>query len=929
MPYELASLIVSIGADKSALAQVLAQTRAELSGLADSGVDVKLNPVAGSDAAAQAAQQMKEAMAGLRVPDSILAQVAQINSSMGGAASSASKASKNLAGAGSGASQASSGIDALKQQLAAVSAKAEQAAKTVATLQARLALAGQTDPKPKGDVKSEMDAAAAASKSLLDNLTGMTGLKLDNILALGSLAGIGGAMYKLFETFKGMNDEAATLPIRLRQAGGAMGESLASVNTFRDQLASTGRASFAQISEAIDQAATKGPERFRSEWKSTVESAFALSAATGQTVDQSVRLLNLGQQNYTNLGRVFRQIGLQLRPNATKTEYDEALALAVARGRAIQEARDKTIGVQIVKVQNALVTFGRDMANAFGSALEGPFRIIATSITQAAAYIREFVADNQAMFNIFAKVFTGLMLLIGGLVFLKGALLGARVVLGQVGGLLFGPLRAGFGLALQGAMTLGRGLWLGVTAPGVAANLSMKALGKAIQAVFVGTVIGAPLAFAAAIFQAIGGVDLLIGTCKKLWAFFSGGGGGKVFTWLSEAWIVIQREAEVVWVVLQKGWNSVVEAVGVAIGFLMNLVAGIFGNPKQVLESAASWIQAKFTMVTNFLWDAWNEFLMEFSVAGLRLQQYWLMYAVIVENFGVILDWLGELFASVMKFISEVIRVYWGVGIDFVTATSKALGEYLIALHVGLIKYIGETVSSLVNRMAAWVGQLLAWLVNAITAWFTWLQNNWQTVAARMYLWAKKTFLEFVEFAATKAGELYSYISNPKKLAAKAFDFLTTRKEIDESKKAADEVGDKIGEIKWPAFPPLTGEAWEKVKQLQAQIEEQKRRMKIEMDRLRAQRPGSRNRAAGTVAGKAKDPSTGRQTAGGFGDLLSQWKKVQEAAVGGQFNALEEEAKKQTAGQKEGNQTLAEMNEQLKKLAEGGGIGPPGPPIPE
>lgn len=924
MPYELASLVVSIGADRSALAAVLAQTRQELAGVAASGVDVKVNPVAPvQGATASAMKDLQEKMAGLKVPADLQEKIAQVTASMSQSAREAGKVGPEMAGSSSGASKAAAGAKQLAGAAKLATSETKEAGGFLSRLFGGMSAVANKEVKPPqlDEMNKGMSEAAKASQGMFESLSQMTGLNLSNILQLGTLAGLGAAATKLFGDFQQIDTEMAVMPVRLRQAGLAGQEAYEEMKQFRNEVAATGRSTFDQVSDAIDQAMTKGPLKFRAAWKDTVLNAQALSAATGQSIDQSVRLLNLGQQNYTNLGRIFRQVGEQLRPNATQAEYDAALEKIVNRGKAILAAQEDTVSVKLNKVKNVMVMFKNEVAIILGNALKQPLDVIATTVTTVTLVIQQFVADNEQLISVLTRVGGWIMTGVGALLFFKTALFAVKLLLGQVGGMLLGPLKMGLSMLISAATAAGSAIWTGIFSPLVATRIAMQGLLSVIQGALVTTGVGAILVFAAAILQATGAIDWMIDGVKRLMAWFNDGGKGKLFEWLRAGWNSIKNEAAVVMHALGTAWDTLVQTIRTAIDFLMGLFTNLFGVPKVQMSDVVDWAKSKSSEVMDFVFRIWNEFILEISVYGLRLQQYWLMYAVIVENFGTILEWIGDVFRAVLTFIWTLIKDHTMAVVTIVTLGFRLIWAIMKDLFAMIAPWIGGLIKALLETVMGWFKAFINWQVETVKGWFEWLRANWRNVGTIIVNTAKEKFKEFIEWGQTKAREFYKFISDRARLkSGRGVDFSETEKEIEETKKALDEISNPFERFMrdMPKLK-LEGEAWDRVQALSKQIDELKNKNRAEFDRIRRQQPAGRTRTPVTPRTQgAGKPSTGRLVRGGFSDLMGQWKKVQEAAVSGQFSTLEGEAKKQTSHQREHNAKLDEANEHLRRLNEGG-----------
>lgn len=523
-------------------------------------------------------------------------------------------------------------------------------------------------------------AVTAGVHGLQASILSLIPINLESVLSVATLAGVASGIKSVITLFMSLNDNLQLTTKRF-EAMGFEGAKMADEFTkFSKVLANTAAIGDEAARKLAVRAFERGPDP--ANYQAVAKAAAAISARTGMSVDQTIRLVNLGEENYRNYFRLLKLAGLQVQANASQAEVMRRVNLLIDQGTQIQKTAQQTFEGRIVGLENAFLRLREAVSRAMGP-------VLAEVLTDAITYIQGVVEWTTQWVISHKQLLAQVALVVKGVVEFA-LVIGALVGFMRIATAVFSALRL-ISIATAVAQWALRLAVMGVTG-------ALRGLVSTIP------VVGLLLAIAGAVLQASGAFDDLQGTFTAVVNFF-GNAGKSIMAGFQVVWKFVATEAQVAWEMLMmswdgiyamlvSGWEGLEKAFDATMKYIFELFGGTWGGVKQTWEVFVKW--AKST---------WDNLLAELSVIDIRIQQAGLAVIIAWKEVVATLNWAWDTF----KYFVKWMNTGWTSGIVFaikVWMTSLYNVAMFIAqiftTIIGWFRSAGEAISDLIEINEQW-----------------------------------------------------------------------------------------------------------------------------------------------------------------------------------------------------------------------------------
>jgi hypothetical protein len=797
--------------------------------------------------------------------------------------------------------------------------------------------------------------------SLSQQLTVMSGIPLGRIFSLTSLAGVAAGAGLVAKRFMDLSDEALVMPARLQASGLGARDAYGEFKKFQEVLGDTGVASREAIKSLTEHITMRGPERMRSDYQGMVANAQALSAATGMTLEQTTRWVGMGEDNFENYRRMLRMAGMMVRPHATQAEIMAKVNELARRGYEMMDTQTKTFGAQIQRIKNAFDSMRDAIAMAVGPAITAPIKAFADKLTDVIKRVRDFVNANREVIGSWAKVGMAIASVIASVAVLRAGLflvrsfgmqaIGALLPIGPALGLIAGPARLLFGLfgGMGGSLMAGWGTAgtavrvFGATVSGTfgvawkviaATAISVWQLGIMFRGI-AGAVYGAVAAFmplsrivgvftggwtliAMTIGKTIGlvgnfatatGLMTALGTVfVSPFNFLLKGlpyiGQLMAFSLTGPIRLLIGLIPTLGRVIRLAIISTGVGAIIALIGTLLALVVSFIDTGE---EGASMFDKLKVFAKPffDFMKGLWEGIKTEAQVLWMALREGWQGW--VGQAQAIVSDLSTSIFGD-SQGISNSLTGFWN---DYVLPVWKSVSDFLVNLWKNIlaeISVVGLRIRVIMLMLIVAfksIPTVLTWLKDSFIIFLDWLFTNFTNIIYRSVM----TAVRYYELLFTAVKDIFlgivNFISDPSRGLSSAFNFMDTKKAMDKLKKEASGIVDGL-DIPKLNLDLVGKDEKKKIADLLGEIDKEKGKARERHDERRKQIMDE-NEEKKKGRPPRPDLSGGRLIPGGFMDLQAQWKKIQEAAVHGNMETMEQLQKRQLQQTKASHDVLTDI----------------------
>lgn len=597
--------------------------------------------------------------------------------------------------------------------------------------------AGNQSLKPKDaeEAEKKLNEMAEAGKSLNANLAEMTGFSFDNILKLGSLAGVIGLIKGATSSFMELSDEMTNTEIRFQAMGMAGKQNAKELFDFGEKA----QAEFGKSAKEMRALATHALEQAvnPSRYKEMAASAVALAATTGKSVDTAMRAIEqMEAGNMRGMGQMHQSIKQMIKMGADRISIEAQVNRLIGMGGEIQKQRMKTFAGQVEQLKLSFTRLRIAVGNAIGPAVVPLIQVLSKAMQGLAERVENIVKNNGPAIQSFIKIagsaalaafaFThmgGILGKVGGITrFLLPGISSLRSVLsagwnfdalGKVKGVIYGAfsgLRALPKSIQKLAMFVAKDLLgafvtfaAGVINPmnlvrnavaliGVAGRLAAGGIGALKTAIrglllasgigifvgLIGALAGAVDTFGEASGAADGLQEALKEIAKEAQQYIK-----PVMEWIKTEGVIIFKaltaaarqmieNAKMLWQNLKDTWKTVVTFF------------------RENFSGALDWLNAKFGTSVENVTDLWAEFTAELAVLGLRIRQVFLLVIITIHRVGYVFQWVAEVAQAVGKHIRDNFMDVMLGGLKNVWNMIKLLGVALGDLAVNMERFLAR-----------------------------------------------------------------------------------------------------------------------------------------------------------------------------------------------------------------------------------------------